>query len=86
MNTTQLSDLREHAKNNTYVAHGDIADADCVIGFSFGYRQSESGIKPGVSNQQIAAYIVKNLNELPLILQFEINDALTNKSSDLVIR
>ncbi len=72
MTEPEIDALNRYAKTNTYVAHGDVKAADCVIGFSFGYRDKENGISPGKSNEQLAAFIESSLPESPLILQFEI--------------
>lgn len=80
-----IDELRAHAKENTYAVHGDIQDVDCVLGFSFGYIDTESGIRPGKSNQQLAEYINATYPTTPLILQFEINDALTSRTAEYVI-
>lgn len=76
MNSPDLAILREQAKLNTYTVHGNVDDADCVIGFSFGYLGVDAYEQPGKSNRQLAAFIEEHLSALPLIVQFEINDAL----------
>ncbi len=86
MNKAKLEKLENHARENAYLVHGDISRADCAIGFSFGYLDSEQGILPGKSNEQLAAFIEKNLSNTPLILQFEINDALKSAKANLVIK
>src|SRR5688572_18173743 len=86
MNSHEIAALKRHAMNNTYTPHGDIQEADCVIGFSFGYVENEGKIKPGKSNIQLAAYIERYLPGVPLIVQFEISDALRECKADLVIR
>lgn len=86
MDSSKIEILRDNAKANMYTPHGNVTDADCVIGFSFGYRETKLGIEPGISNYQIASYIENNLRDLPLILQFEINNALVKRKSELVIR
>lgn len=60
-----------------YQTQGSIADADCVIGLSFGYRGKHLQIQPGLSNQDIAAAVLNNYPHLPKIFQFEIADAYT---------
>lgn len=57
-----------------YTVKGDIKDADCVIGFSFGYRGKRK-VTPGLSNQDLANVALKHYADLPKILQFEIADA-----------
>jgi hypothetical protein len=58
-----------------YRVKGSIADADCVIGLSFGYRGKHRQIKPGLSNEDIAAAALAHYPHLPKIFQFEIADA-----------
>ncbi len=85
MDEGKLELLREHAKNNSYVPHGNIENLDCVIGFSFGYREDKGSIIPGKTNEQLARFIENTFLRTPLILQFEINDALQHRVADLVI-
>jgi hypothetical protein len=86
MNATEITKLKEQAKSNVYVPHGSVDSIDCVIGFSFGYLDNADGIKPGKSNQQLADFIEANFPNAPLLLQFEINDALRRRESNLVVR
>lgn len=65
----------EEAWTGNYKTHGSLADADCVIGLSFGYRGKGKNIQPGLSNEDLAAFAAKNFTDLPKILQFEIADA-----------
>lgn len=58
-----------------YQVKGSLSEADCVIGFSFGYRGTRPNIAPGLSNQDLAELAIQQLSELPKILQFEIADA-----------
>jgi hypothetical protein len=64
--------LRE-AVTGRYQPHGDVAAADCVVGFAFGVRGRK---RPGVSNEQLAALIIERWPGLPRILQGEIAGAL----------
>lgn len=60
-----------------YVIKGSLKSADCVLGWSFGYRgEAGSGhAKPGLSNQDLANVAIKHYDKLPKIIQFEIADA-----------
>src|SRR3989344_3252611 len=71
-----LNDITQQAISGHYDAHGGIGDGHCVIAFSFGYRKMADGIEPGISNQDLAKFIEVNIKNKPLILQFEIADAL----------
>jgi len=63
----------EQATSGRYLPVGSSAEADCVLGFSFGYRVEDGRITPGISNSQIADFAKKY--SLPKIFQFEIADA-----------
>lgn len=58
--------------------HPTITDSetDCIIGVSFGYRNSDGSISPGLVNQELARFIARNYQRKPLILQWEVDDAL----------
>ena len=86
MTNPELLDLKHQAQNNTYTTHGDISEADCVLGFSFGYVDDNGKILPGKSNEQLAQYIDDTFPNKPLILQFEIADAIQKQEPALVIR
>ncbi len=58
-----------------YQKRGDRDTADCVIGFSFGYRGKRRKVSPGLSNQDLANVAIKHYGPLPKIFQFEIADA-----------
>jgi hypothetical protein len=73
--------LLQEAVTGSYQRHGDVAEADCVIGFSFGYRSSKGHSTPGVSNRQLAVIIAEHYLELPLILQWEIAAGLPVEAS-----
>jgi len=81
-----VKDVIRHGKANTYIAHGNDEAADCVLGFSFGYIDGESGPLPGKSNEQLARFIERRFPTTPLILQFEIVDALKIRTPDMIIR
>lgn len=85
MNSDDVAFLKQQTEANTYVVHGNVKDADCVIGFSFGYVDAAGEVKPGKSNEQLAAYIERQFPKVPLIAQFEINKALTTFKPALVI-
>lgn len=71
-----IKTLTNQALTGKYSVHGDISKGDCVIGFSFGYQKDGRKIIPGISNEDIARFIEKYLQNWPLILQFEISVAL----------
>lgn len=86
MNKADIEILREQAQTNVYMAHGDVSKADCILGFSFGYIDNNGKILPGKSNVQLASFIEHRLPPLPLIVQFEIADALEAVDPILTIR
>jgi hypothetical protein len=63
------------ALTGNYATRGRLEDADCVIGFSFGYRGKPGRVAPGLSNHDLAELAIRQLSDLPKILQFEIADA-----------
>jgi len=73
-----IQDLIERATNGNYEVHGEPKYAECLIGFSFGYKKLGDKILPGLSNTDLAEFISNNYSSLPKILQFEIADALTD--------
>lgn len=73
---TNIKKLINQASTGNYTSHGTIKDGDCVIGFSFGFRKEGNKKTPGLSNEDLARFIEKKLYNKPLILQFEINNAL----------
>lgn len=76
MSLFSLPEIAAQAITGHYHVHGDLKEADCVIGFSFGYRGREGhDVTPGLSNQDLANFSLKYLADLPQILQFEIADA-----------
>lgn len=79
MTKKELEELKQLIRDNKYLVHGDPENADCVIGFSFGYRLDNEKIIPGKSNEQIAKLIKNKFPDKKLILQFEIADALLKK-------
>ena len=77
------------AWNGRYIVRGKDANADCVIGFSFGYRGKVGQTTPGLSNEDLADVAFKNYAALPKIFQFEIADAYAKTGAtdaDKVIR
>jgi uncharacterized SAM-binding protein YcdF (DUF218 family) len=73
--------LLRQAVTGRYHRHGTIADADCVVGFSFGYREAAGEVLPGQSNSLIARFIADHYLSLPLILQWELASALGSSLS-----
>lgn len=91
--------LITQAWTGDFPTRGNPVVADCVIGFSFGYRgkhpldqslikqtatgfQGEKGVKPGLSNQDLASVALRCFPRLPKILQFEIADAYKESAAD----
>lgn len=79
---TMPLDLLEQAWTGNYEAQGELKDADCVIGFSFGYRGRGKHIEPGLSNQDLANVAIRHYDKLPKILQWEIADAYIDQHKD----
>lgn len=72
-----------------YKVKGNIDQADCVVGLSFGYRGPLGKVSPGLSNQDLAYVAGKHYGKLPKILQFEIADAYVEsgfKNATKIIR
>lgn len=67
--------LIEEAVSGDFSIHGEATEADCVIGFSFGYRGPLRAVEPGLSNEDLAAVAIEHYAKLPKIFQFEIADA-----------
>ncbi len=78
-----LQDMISRASSGDYMQHGSIDDLDCVVAFSFGYRQVGGAIRPGPSNQQIADYLTERYFRLPRIVQFEIADAMPSTAHEV---
>lgn len=85
LNNSHKDNLINQAVTGNYSPHGSIDEADCVIGFSFGFRLKNGKIIPGLSNDDLAHFIEENLGDKPYILQFEIADALSKKKKDLFV-
>lgn len=68
--------LLRQARSGAYTVHGDVGGADCAIGFAFGAIQEQGVVCPGFTNEALARFAVERLGRLPLILQWEIADAL----------
>jgi hypothetical protein len=83
--SANFEQLTKQAFTGKYHAHGSIKEADCVIGFSFGFRLKNGKIIPGLSNDDLANFIEKHFPDKPYILQFEIADALSKKKKDLFV-
>ncbi|HXH04847.1 MAG TPA: hypothetical protein VNI82_00260 [Candidatus Nitrosotenuis sp.] len=66
------------AATGRYTEIGNAAEADCVIGQSFGAAEHGSGYV----NELIAKYIVENTTGIPMLLQNEIAAALPEGSRE----
>lgn len=76
MSLLSLPEIAAQAVTGHYHVHGELKDADCVIGFSFGYRgRVDHDVTPGLSNQDLANFSLRQMASLPQVLQFEIADA-----------
>ncbi len=73
---TMRHGLLREAVTGRYQRHGSVEHADCVIGFSFGYRVERGRSVPGASNLALARVVAERHLRLPLILQWEIAAAL----------
>lgn len=60
----------------SYETQGDLHQADCVVGFSFG-----TSINPGSVNAQLGSMMLGFANELPLIMDRTLADAIPNDST-----
>jgi hypothetical protein len=70
-----LPGLLRQAFSGRYVCRGEVAEADCAIGFAFGAVLDGPAVRPGASNVALARFAREHLAHLPLILQGEIADA-----------
>jgi hypothetical protein len=62
-----------HMRNGTYRVTSAIADTDCVIGASFGYRKDRQGVRtPGIPNISLAEYARMHLLGRMFILQSDL--------------
>jgi hypothetical protein len=69
------------AMTGGYLPHGNVADADCVVAFSFGFRLGEGAVvEPGPINSYLATIIESERGRRPVIAQFEIADALQRQT------
>jgi uncharacterized SAM-binding protein YcdF (DUF218 family) len=81
--------LVEEALTGDFTVHGEAAKADCVIGFSFGYRGKPEHPEPGLSNEDLATVALRHYAKLPKIFQVEIATAYETAGgvdSDAVFR
>ena len=64
---------------------GKMEEAEVIIAQSFGFRRDDSGLSPGLSNEGIARKVLDAALRcgLPMILQWEIADALLTKPKEL---
>ena len=67
--------LWKQARSGQYTPRGAAADAQCVIGFSFGGIAEGLTVRPGPSNEDLARFGLEHFPELPRIYQAEIADA-----------
>jgi len=67
--------LIEEAFSGDFMVHGDVATANCIIGFSFGYRGKADNPEPGLSNEDLAQVAIRHYAKLPKIFQGEIATA-----------
>jgi hypothetical protein len=67
--------LIEEALTGNFTVHDEATIADCVIGFSFGYRGKPGDVQPGLSNEDLAQVAIRHYAKLPKIFQFEIATA-----------
>lgn len=74
-----IGELKKQASTGKYLVHGDVSEADCVLGFSFGFVKRGDKVLPGKSNQQIADFATGHFSSLPMIMQSEIADALSKE-------
>jgi hypothetical protein len=71
-----LNKIIQQAKSGNYTAHDNDLQPDCVIALAFGFQKIGGLIQPGLSNKDLAAFIYQRYRQLPMILQFEIADAM----------
>ena len=71
--------LMYQAWTGKYQLRGADQEADCVIGFSYGYRSKSRAISPGLSNDDLAYIAATRYQKLPKILQFEIANAYAKR-------
>lgn len=64
------------AATGRYRTEGELEDADCILAFSFGYQVKDDKVLPGPPNEALAKYITELEIDVPIIAQFEIDDAL----------
>ena len=86
MTLYEFEELKKLDKENDYRAHGDVRDADFILAFSFGCRIKNGKIAPGISNEQLADFIEKELPDIPVIAQFEIAETFKARQPALAIR
>jgi hypothetical protein len=67
--------LCRQAWTGHYLVNGDLNEAQCVLGFSFGGVGTGPKLQPGASNEDLAGYALQHFGQLPRIFQGEIADA-----------
>ncbi|OVE79486.1 hypothetical protein BVY00_00255 [bacterium G20] len=78
-NPSELATLAKYACSGQMPPHGNLEEADRVLGFSFGYRLARGGgWEPGATNYDLAELIAGNeiLRSLPMTLEEEVAAAL----------
>jgi hypothetical protein len=80
--TAPLASLLWQTWSGDYAVKGEVAEADCVIGFAFGGVRDGPVLRPGESNAELADFARRHLAHLPLILQWEVADAYGTPSRD----
>jgi hypothetical protein len=80
----RLAKLGQVAWTGEYQAHGNPAEADCIMVQSFGYiKKADGNILPGEQNKLLADFIqhitAKDQTPRPIIAQFEVADALKER-------
>jgi hypothetical protein len=70
-----LRKLCRQAREGRYAPHEDGRAADCVLGFAFGRLGAEPNVRPGASNERLAAFAREHFPDLAAILQQEVADA-----------
>ncbi len=82
-----LGSLVWESVTGSYRVHGDVVNADCVVGFSFSSEEGIGGEIPGRNNEDLASYI-RNLDiDKPKILENGLADAYADLfmgSSDVI--
>ncbi len=81
MGSMLVNEIKKRSKTGDYKVHGNVQDADCVVALSFGFRKDGDKVLPGLSNQDLASFIMVNYGYLPKLLQFEVAACLPAKAA-----